>query len=53
MTIQDKAYKDLCKQFSEAVRNLRRRQRLATVATIINVIACVLNLLCIYWSLRG
>ena len=53
MTIQEKSYKDLCKEFSDAVCSLKRRQRFATFSAIINLIAFVLNILCIYMSIRG
>ena len=53
MTIRDKAYRDLCKEFSDAAASLRRKQRWTIFVFIINAISFVLNMLCIYMNFRG
>ena len=53
INIQYQSYKELCKQFEEAVKILKRKQRWATFAFLINMAAFIMNLICIYMSIRG
>ena len=53
INIQYQSYKELCKQFEEAEKILKRKQRWATFAFLINMAAFIMNLLCIYLSIRG